>query len=469
MLLMAPALWACGGQVSETARITGLVENPTGEEVEVFYYKEFVTNSLESVTLSLDENNAFEGTLPMTEGQFVYLRVPGRTVQLYLLPGADVRVAFDAADPNALPEVSGEQSLESRFFLEYHQQLGSRYGRMMVLERVADLDAAAFVDFVRGVEQEKLAFLNDYEERAGLDPDFVQTLTTGFRYETYQFLLEYPRYHAYLTQGEGDPELPEGYYDFLEEAGPFLDDHVRARPYVSFLGAYLNHSMEEGVDPETDGRSYHQAQYDLAAGMFGGRSRDFLLSQTLISALNFSPMEEAEAMLEDYRQLVASADYRELVEEEYQGIMGTMPGNPAPDFTLTDINGQEVSLSDFRGKVVYLDFWASWCGPCMREVPHAKELKARMQGEEDLVFLYVSIDTDEAAWRRTVEEREIQGVHLNVPGGSHAVPASYNLKGVPTFYVIGRDGMIYDNRPPRPSNPKVDEVLLAALHGEDPA
>ena len=140
-----------------------------------------------------------------------------------------------------------------------------------------------------------------------------------------------------------------------------------------------------------------------------------------------------------------------------------MPGKPAPDFTLLDINGNEVSLSDFRGKVVYLKFWASWCGPCMRQVPPAAELKKRMANQPDLVFLYVSIDTDNNAWRSTVDAHGITGIHMVTPGRERGAPALYQVKWIPTFYIIGRDGNIFDNRPPQPSEPNVDEVLLRAL------
>ncbi|HAJ99238.1 MAG TPA: hypothetical protein DCM62_04360 [Bacteroidales bacterium] len=99
----------------------------------------------------------------------------------------------------------------------------------------------------------------------------------------------------------------------------------------------------------------------------------------------------------------------------------------------------------------------------MREVPFAKELKKRMENQADLVFLYISVDVDDAAWRSTVEQHQIQGVHLNVPGFEHEVPKAYNLQGVPTFFLIGRDGTIISNSPPRPSNPAIDQVLLDAL------
>lgn len=461
--LAAVALMACGGPEAETTRISGLVDNPTDVDVEVFFYKEYLTNSMETVRLDLDADNAFSGELVLDEPRFVYLRMPRRTVLLYLQPGADVHVRFDASDPEVLPVVTGEKSLESRFMVAYNKEIERNYGRNIILEGMAGTQPEDFVSQMDDVYGKKLAFLESFEGRNELDAGFASLIKANFLYEKYGLLMEYPRYYAYFNQLEDGPELPEGYYAFLEEEGLFHDGLMASRPYLSFLGSYNNHFMELEKAMENEDRSFFQAQFDYGKKLFSGRSRDHMLGQAVISALNFAPFEEAQELADGFFEIASDPLYRDLVTREYDTVLKTAPGNPAPDFTLTDINGEEVSLSDFRGKVVYLDFWASWCGPCMREVPYAKELKKRMEGQDDLVFLYISIDTDEEAWRRTVANQEIRGVHLNVPGGRAEVPSLYNVKGVPTFFIIGRDGNIFDNRPPRPSNPLVDERLTEAL------
>lgn len=469
ILLLAAGLFACSNPAAETANISGLVENPTAEEVEVFYYKEFLTNTMETVTLELDADHAFSGQLPIDEARFVYVRMPQRTILLYLQPGADVHVAFDATDPEALPVISGEHVLESQFMVAYNKEIERNYGRGIIMESIPGIQPEDFVSQMDDVYGKRMAFLESFDGYSELDAGFVNLMKANFLYEKYVLLMEYPRYYAYFNQLEDGPELPEGYYSFLEEEGLFHDDLMASQPYLSFLGSYNNYFMELDQAMENEDRSYFQAQFDYGKKLFTGKSRDHMLSQAVMSALSFAPFEEAQELTDDYFELASDPLYRDLVTREYETILKISPGNPAPDFTLTDINGQQVSLSDFHGKVVYLDFWASWCGPCMREVPFAKELKTRMEGQEDLVFLYISIDTDEEAWRNTVAEKNIQGVHLNVSGGRAEVPSLYNVKGVPTFFIIGRDGKIFDNRPPRPSNPAIDETLVSALQAQDAA
>jgi thiol-disulfide isomerase/thioredoxin len=461
--LAAIALFACQGPTDDTVRISGIVDNPTDTEVEVFYYKEYVTNSMETVRFALDADNVFSGELSLDEPRFVYLRMPRRTLLLYLQPGADIHVHFDAADSDVLPEITGDKALESQFMMAYNKEIERNYGRSIILEGIPGTQPEDFVSHMDDVYGKKMAFIESFDGYDRLDAGFVRVTKANFLYEKYGLLMEYPRYHAYFNQLEEGPELPEGYYAFLEEEGLFDDGLLVSRPYLSFLGSYNNYFMELDKAMESGDRSYFQAQFDYGKKLFSGKSRDHMLAQAVISALSFAPFEEAQELTDDFFELASDPLYRDLVSGEYKTVLKTAPGNPAPDFTLADINGEEVSLSDFKGKVVYLDFWASWCGPCMREVPYAKELKKRMAGQDDLVFLYISIDTDEEAWRRTVANQEIRGVHLNVPGGRAEVPSLYNVKGVPTFYIIGRDGNIFDNRPPRPSNPLVDERLTEAL------
>lgn len=118
-------------------------------------------------------------------------------------------------------------------------------------------------------------------------------------------------------------------------------------------------------------------------------------------------------------------------------------GTPAPDFELCDLSGAPVRLSDFRGKTVLLQFWASWCPDCRAEIPQIKEMFAAADPQK-VAFVAVSFDKTLEDLARFASENELPGVQLYDPAGKKdsVVADSYGVKWVPTLYVIGPDGKI---------------------------
>ena len=118
-------------------------------------------------------------------------------------------------------------------------------------------------------------------------------------------------------------------------------------------------------------------------------------------------------------------------------------GMKAPDFTLKDINGKTVSLADYRNAVILLDFWATWCIPCVHQLPLHQQLKDQFSNQ-NVVFLYVSVDKNQTSWRRFVQGRNLSGVHLTAGKEmfNADVAKNYKLKSLPTTMLIDPNGTI---------------------------
>lgn len=112
------------------------------------------------------------------------------------------------------------------------------------------------------------------------------------------------------------------------------------------------------------------------------------------------------------------------------------PGRPAPDFTVTD-GTRSVRLADYRGKVVLLNFWATWCAPCIQELPSLQALQQRMPG---VVILAVSVDEDPDAYHRFLSEHPLS--FTTVEDSARRVNALYGTSLFPETYVIDRNGTI---------------------------
>ena len=132
-------------------------------------------------------------------------------------------------------------------------------------------------------------------------------------------------------------------------------------------------------------------------------------------------------------------------------------GRRSPGFRAPDVNGNEYTLADFRGKYVYIDMWATWCGPCKREMPYLKALEEEFKDAE-IVFVGLSVDKDKAAWENMVRQGELTGVQLYLGTGSR-FQEGYRVEAIPRFILLDKEGVIISNDMSRPSAKETAETL----------
>lgn len=117
-------------------------------------------------------------------------------------------------------------------------------------------------------------------------------------------------------------------------------------------------------------------------------------------------------------------------------------GNTAPDFTQNDTSGAPVSLATYRGKVVMIDFWASWCGPCISALPTVKSIWQKYR-DQDFVLISVSLDYNLESWRRFIRENNLDWVHISDGRyWNNAVAVQYDVNAIPAVFLIDRKGKI---------------------------
>lgn len=136
-------------------------------------------------------------------------------------------------------------------------------------------------------------------------------------------------------------------------------------------------------------------------------------------------------------------------------------GEAYVDFTYPNTKEEEVSLSSFMGRMVYVDVWATWCGPCKAEIPSLQTLEHDYSGK-DVVFLSVSVDRVKEDWLEMVEEKELGGVQLWADGWSQ-ITKDYAIFSIPRFMLFSADGKVISNDAPRPSNPEIRVLFDAHL------
>jgi thiol-disulfide isomerase/thioredoxin len=139
------------------------------------------------------------------------------------------------------------------------------------------------------------------------------------------------------------------------------------------------------------------------------------------------------------------------------------PGEASIDFTYSDKDGNEVSLSDFVGSVVYVDVWATWCGPCLAEIPFLHDLEAEYS-DKNITFIGVSLDVEKnrQSWLDMIEEKDMNGVQIFAYGWSQ-ITEDYAINSIPRFMLFDSEGKVSDLDAERPSSEHIRSALDALL------
>ena len=146
---------------------------------------------------------------------------------------------------------------------------------------------------------------------------------------------------------------------------------------------------------------------------------------------------------------------------KYNKVKKLAKGAPAPKFNYTNHGGGTTSMEDLKGSYAYLDIWATWCGPCIGEIPYLKDLEEKYR-KFNIHFVSISIDPidDLIKWRNFVDKKNLGGIQLYANGDwKSSIITDYAIEGIPRFILIDPDGNIVSADVIRPSNPELITLL----------
>ena len=138
----------------------------------------------------------------------------------------------------------------------------------------------------------------------------------------------------------------------------------------------------------------------------------------------------------------------------------SLNGTNAIDLDLADPNGKSIKLSSLKGKFIYIDVWATWCGPCIKELPYLDSLKEKFKEFKDIAFLSLSIDRNTADWINYLTKNQLTGYQYIIDLSSLE---PYYVSEIPRTILIDKSFTIYAMRGPKPSSLDATKILLQML------
>lgn len=456
--------------IAGNVTIRGEIKNRLSDSVVISYamYKNgnWLDYKPHRVTQRLDDKGRFTASFDVNEGYtLVNIQNGQEGTEIFAAPGTKLMMTVDCSsfDESLKYKGIGEEIAN---FMAKHMLTHSWIQNIQ--RELHGAHAKSPDDFMEAVEkiiQQELDFLVD--NSGGLPNAFINYWDSYFEFLKYSTILDYPLMHEVVTQQSYTIEhVPAENYKVIGAVPKrFNDKWMNISTYRNYIAGYYYKQLDaQGVQntPEKPNLK-EEKMLELAHQNMPTASEEYVFANYLQSAIKGQSYATAAHYYNKFIDRYSNSIYKKKLEKQLETKKKLSVGQPAIDITFKNEEGKKVKLSELKGKVVYLDFWASWCGPCKAQFPHTAKLKEHFAGK-DVVFAYVSIDGNKEAWEKAKEKYHLTGLHMLADGEWQSREATeYGVRGIPAYFLIDKEGNFAAETTPRPSQNEELIKLIEAL------
>ena len=420
----------------KSTTVKGFVKHKRTPEITLFEIENGDMKVYATATMGRDSSYRFT-FIPKKTG-FYAVGDRRMSFPIYVKGGEEINI--DLLEKKAM--LTGKNTKENQALYQWEDFANSiRYQSIvpMVMQTTYKEFFPEFTQFVTKLDSIKGAI------KSG-DPKFDELIRKKIDYD-----VDYYAMMFLMTPRTVHPQRSDwpAFYSTIVSDKKFTSTDVLQFPRgINMVLAYTNFATMSGSDRKG------------ADALNNNQLKGETLLWTFAASAKFYP--EYEIFIEQ-NDAILTPDQKERAKAIAMKLRPSEAGKPAKNFTYPDINGKEVSLSDFKGKVVVVDVWATWCGPCKGELPFLKKLEEEMHGK-DVVFIGVSLDEakDKQKWIDFVKKENLKGVQLHASGWSQ-IARDYEIKGIPRFMLFDKKGNVVTENAPRPSNPMLKKMIEEEL------
>jgi len=399
------------------------------------------------LNITLADDGSFLDTLTTGTGHYIFTDSRNRA-DMYLTDGGEYNITANGKDFKGTSKLTGTDPDASNYLMTKISNIIKLRGDYAEFNKLNESDFIA--------TQKKLneSYVNYLESFPNVPKEFEELEREELHYYHLLTLINYESLHQRYAE-QPDFKVSEGFLKELEDVNFVNEEAYKLRgSYTKLVEKHFKNKVDELVENKGVDR------YLAKLKVFGEIPNDFIKNSLIVSAANYdiSYTDNIDKYYKAYRSVSTSTENDESITKKYEALKKLSRGQLSPVFTdYVNHAGGISSLSDFEGKYVYIDVWATWCGPCLAEVPSLQKVEKQYHGK-NIEFVSISIDTEKArdSWRKMVTDKELGGVQLiaDKDWKSDFITA-YQINGIPRFILIDPNGKIISSNAPRPSNSKL--------------
>ncbi|GEQ86287.1 hypothetical protein ULMS_17950 [Patiriisocius marinistellae] len=402
--------------------------------------------------LKLDNNGSVNDTLNIPSTGFYNIVLGRDRMPIYLEKGKSLTIKMDANTGQA-PIFEGTLANENIFTREK----SLRDAEMSPMELYADEESL----YIEKMKSNKKAEDSILVASGIKNKSFLNILKNEEIYTTAFTHNMYPQYHAYITKNNSFK--PTTSFKNLNN-NIIISDTTAYRSSMAYQqmvdNKIQNDAYEAFLADESEDKDMTITYLNHINNIYpNGFAKEKMVTQYLQYGL--SPNEKLDEVYNAYKAINPSKENLAEITSRYNTYKPLTKGNPSPAFNYENHKGGKIALADLNGKYTYIDVWATWCGPCIAEIPSLKKVEKEYHNK-NIEFVSISIDRkgDYEKWKKMVIDKELVGIQLIADNDwKSSFVTEYAITGIPRFILIGPDGNIVSADAPRPSDPLLRKLL----------
>ncbi len=442
--------------------ITGNIKNLAAKSIKCNFIPNSVLEKPTAITIQVTEGK-FMQELSITRTTFLSLEEGGNYYGGFIQPGDSITISYDAASFKSTLSFFGK-GREKFILTDSIMQLRTAFTDESVKAKNQPFPIDYLFNKIDSLQNKLTRLLISYKSLMNTESfnSFNSLIKANVLKAKYNGALSVfgDAYDEILKKQQSrlTPASKKAIQNLLEFDDNFSNSYFYTTTVASIYSVYFDDNVKPKIGDNV------QAKYDYLNKQLPSKLKSSVLLLFLEREIRQNKSAPIESIIEQSFTLSKDSTYKVFLTQKLSDARALKNNMPAPDFSMENRNGEKIHLSNFKGKVIYLDFWFAACTPCHKLFKDINPVKEQFKSDSSVVFLTVSIDNRDV-WEKALAKFNLLGYHAFTENKfrDHAIIRSYNVNEYPTTYLIDKEGKIFSITPSHKPDELRKEIEAALM------